>query len=59
MQGISVKELKETYDSLDEEVKNTALGAMLGKQLESMKSIKNQARDPRTTRNPWNPYKSI
>ena len=36
MQGISVKELKETYDSLDEEVKNTALGAMLGKQLESM-----------------------
>ena len=36
MQGVSVKELKETYNSLDEEIKNTALGDMLGKQLESM-----------------------
>ncbi|MDN3593646.1 TlpA disulfide reductase family protein [Zunongwangia endophytica] len=36
MQGATTKELKEMYNSLNEEIKNTALGTKVGEQLESM-----------------------
>ncbi|WBL26929.1 redoxin domain-containing protein [Zunongwangia sp. HGR-M22] len=36
MQGATTKELKEMYNSLNEEIKNTPLGSKVGEQLESM-----------------------